>query len=284
MSFGYLIVVSESEKCNYHRLAHALALSIKKTQPIGYDNVAIVTDSEKWFPILHHIWAFDKVIFWNKESHWDGRSHMRDLTPWDHTVCLDSDMLFLSDYSHWIDKLTSSTPLYITTKALTFRGDPVTGNFYRKMQSLNNLPNFYSAFTWFKKDDRMVEEFFDLVKYITKYPKEFRNIFIEKDVGTNLGTDEIFALASEILGITDQISFDLPFPRFVHMKSQVQGCSTIKDDWSDTISWYFSRNAELKIGSYEQTDIVHYVQKNLITIDEIGTYDRITRKRIKDEF
>jgi hypothetical protein len=284
MTFGYLIIVSNSNTANYHRLAHALALSIKKTQPVGYDNVAIVTDSDQWLPVLNHIWAFDKVIFWNKEQHWDGRSHMRDLTPWDNTVCLDADMLFLSDYSHWIDKLQSSTPLYVTNKVVTFKGEPVTSDYYRRLQTLNNLPNFYSAFTWFKKDDPLSEEFFELVKYITKYPTQFRNVFIERDNGAVLGTDEIFALAAEILGITDQISYDLPFPRFVHMKSRIQNCHSLQDNWNDRLSWYFNRNAELKIGNYEQTDIVHYVHKGLITIDEINTYDRITRQRIKDEF
>jgi len=41
-SFGYLIIVAKHQSHNYHRMAHALALSIKKTQPTGYDNVAIV--------------------------------------------------------------------------------------------------------------------------------------------------------------------------------------------------------------------------------------------------
>jgi hypothetical protein len=284
MTFGYLIIVSNSSTANYHRLAHALALSIKKTQPARYDNVAIVTDSDQWIPVLNHIWAFDKVIFWNKEQHWDGRSHMRDLTPWDNTVCLDADMLFLSDYSHWIDKLQASTPLYVTNKVVTFKGEPVTSDYYRRLQTLNNLPNFYSAFTWFKKDDPLSEEFFELVKYITKYPTQFRNVFIERDNGAVLGTDEIFALAAEILGITDQISYDLPFPRFVHMKSRIQNCPSLQDTWNNQLSWYFNRSAELKIANYEQTDIVHYVHKGLITIDEINTYDRITRQGIKDEF
>ena len=42
MNFGYLIVVSESEKSNYAKLAYALALSIKNTQKPGYDRVALV--------------------------------------------------------------------------------------------------------------------------------------------------------------------------------------------------------------------------------------------------
>lgn len=281
MSFGYLIIVSQSATANYHRLAHALALSIKTTQPFGYDSVAIVTDSEDWIPILNHIWAFDKVIYWDKEKHWDGRSHMDHLSPWDSTVCLDADMLFLSDYSHWIKKLEEFTPLYIPSTVQTFRGDAVTSDYYRKLQTKNNIPTLYSAFTYFKKNHAIVVEFFTLVRYITKYPVEFRNMLLEHDNGAVLGTDEIMGLAAKILGLTDTVSFKLPFPRIVHMKSQVQDCVNLNENWVSDLKFSFDRNANLKIGNYEQTDIVHYVNKNLITIDEIGTYNRITRKRIK---
>ncbi len=281
-TFGYLIIVSENKNANYHQLAHALALSIKKTQPLGYDNVAIATDSKDWMPVLHSIWAFDKVIFWNKETHWDGRSFMDEITPWDQTVCLDADMLFLNDYSHWVDKLRDIAPLHIATKALTFRGNLVTSNFYRKIQELNNVPSVYSAYTYFDKHNEDVKKFFKLVKFITKYPVEFRNVILDIDNGAVLGTDEIFGLAIKLLGLTELATVNLPFPRIVHMKSEIQDCYSLSDKWTNELSFCFDRDASLKIGNYEQTDIVHYVQKSLIGIDEINTYKRIIRKRIKD--
>jgi hypothetical protein len=281
-TFGYLIVVSESNTANYHQLAHALALSIKKTQPLGYDNIAIATDNKNWIPILKNIWAFDKVIFWDKETHWDGRSFMDEITPWDQTVCLDADMLFFSDYSHWIDKIREISSLYIPNKVLTFKGEFATGDHYRKLQKINDIPILYSAFTYFDKDIEISKEFFKLVKIITKYPVEFRNVLLDNDNGAILGTDEIFGLAAKLLGIADKISIDLPFPRIVHMKSRIQNCINLSDVWTKELKFSFDRNAELKIGNYEQTDIVHYVQKELITIDEINTYKRIIRKRIKD--
>ncbi len=281
-TFGYLIIVSKHETHNYHRLAHALALSIKKTQPVGYDNVAIVTDDENWMPILRNIWVFDKIQFWNQETHWDGRSWMDQLSPWDDTVCLDADMLFMSDYSHWIDKLRNFTDLYVTNGAYNFRGDKIKSDFYRKTFTKNNLPDLYSAFTFFKKDSDISKEFFKFVRYITKYPTEFKNLLLDVDVGTPIGTDEAFALASKFLGITDQIAFDLGFPRIVHMKANVQDCSLVDENWIRYLKFYLNRAAELKIGNYSQTDIVHYVNKDIITVDEINTYNRINRKRIKD--
>ena len=46
MTFGYLIVVNETENTNYARLAYTLALSIKNTQKEGFDKVALVINDK----------------------------------------------------------------------------------------------------------------------------------------------------------------------------------------------------------------------------------------------
>jgi hypothetical protein len=38
--------------------------------------------------------------------------------------------------------------------------------------------------------------------------------------------------------------------------------------WSDHLGFYFTEDCQLKIGNYQQIDIVHYVEKDKIT-DEI---------------
>ena len=88
MSFGYLIIVSTSDKVDYLELAYGLALSIKHTQKPGYDQVALVIDDIESVKELNSSWVFDHVIEWDKESFWDGRSWMDTLTPFDNTVCL----------------------------------------------------------------------------------------------------------------------------------------------------------------------------------------------------
>jgi len=188
----------------------------------------------------------------------------------------------MSDYSHWIDKLREFTDLYVTKGAYNFRGDKIKSDFYRRMFTKNDLPDLYSAFTFFKKDSEISREFFKMVRYITKYPKEFKNLMIDQDVGSPIGTDEAFALSSKILGITDEISFDLGFPRIVHMKSNVQDANLVDENWTRYLKFFLNREAQLKIGNYSQTDIVHYVNKSVITMDDINTYNRINRKRIKD--
>ena len=103
MKFGYLLIVAEHETVDYLKLAYALALSIKNTQRPGFDQVALVINGKQKLTDLNSSWVFDHVIEWNQETFWNGRSWMDKLTPFEHTVCLDVDMLFLRDYSHWVE-------------------------------------------------------------------------------------------------------------------------------------------------------------------------------------
>ena len=96
MNFGYLIFVAAHPDIDYLKLAYALALSIKNTQKPGYDKVALVIDKLELVDNLKSPWVFDHVIAWDKETHWDGRSWMDQLSPFENTVCLDADMLFYS--------------------------------------------------------------------------------------------------------------------------------------------------------------------------------------------
>ena len=264
MNFGYLLIVSQSEHADYLSLAYALALSIKNTQKEGYDKVALVIDDKSELERIESKWVFDSVIEWNQETFWDGRSWMDKLTPFENTVCLDVDMLFFRDYSHWIDYFVENSELYIPHKAFTYRDEIIVSNEYRKTFVENDLPNLYSMYTFFKKDSKLAEEFFSLGRYIIKHPGEFSNLYLTNHKPKILGTDEAFALSAKILDIQDEISYDLDFPKIVHMKSMVQNWPCVSEDWTDHVGFYFNRNSELKIGNFYQDSIVHYVKKNKI--------------------
>lgn len=270
MNFGYLIVVAEHEEIDYLNLAYALAMSIKITQKPGYDKVALVIDKKEKLNKLLSPWVFDEVIEWDQEKFWDGRSYMYELSPWESTVCLDADMLFLRDYSHWIDFFEQTCDLYIPSKVYTYRDELVTGDYYRKTFTFNELPNLYSMWTWFKKDKTTCRDFFDLAKTIIKNPNEFSNVFLAEWKPKVIGTDESFSLASKILDITGDISFPMSFPQIVHMKGMIQNWPWPSDIVTDHVGFYLNKDCELKIGNFRQDKIVHYVEKKLITKEIIS--------------
>ena len=231
----------------------------------GYDRVALVIDNKESLAKLSSPWVFDTVIEWDQEKYWDGRSWMDQLSPFDHTVCLDADMLFLRDYSHWIDYFIANSELYVANQIYTYRGETITDRTYRKTFDRNSLPDLYSMWTFFSKGSVLCQEFFELGRQILKNPSEFTNQFLNEHRPKVIGTDEAFALAAKILDITDSIAYDLPFPRVVHMKPMLQNWPWPADTWSDHVGFYLNADARLKIGNFQQNDIVHYVEKNLIT-------------------
>jgi hypothetical protein len=259
------LFVAHYDDIDYLKCAYALALSIKTTQKPGYDRVALVIDNKESLAKLSSPWVFDTVIEWDQEKYWDGRSWMDQLSPFDHTVCLDADMLFLRDYSHWIDYFIANSELYVANQVYTYRGETITDRTYRKTFDRNCLPDLYSMWTFFSKGSVLCQEFFELGRQIIKNPREFANQFLSEHRPKVIGTDEAFALAANILDITDDIAYDLPFPRVVHMKPMLQKWPWPADTWSDHVGFYLNADARLKIGNFQQNDIVHYVEKNLIT-------------------
>jgi hypothetical protein len=273
MNFGYLLIVSENDKVDYLKLAYALALSIKNTQKQGYDKIALVIDNKSKVDSLKSPWVFDHVIEWNEKTFWDGRSWMDQLSPWEHTVCLDADMLFLRDYSHWIDYFIENCDLYAASKAYTYRGEIISSDYYRKTFTKNNLPNLYSMFTFFKKGAG--QDFFKLNREIINNPTEFSNIYLDEHKPKIIGTDEAFALSAKILDIADEMSYNLEFPKIVHLKPMVQNWPWSAERVTEHAGFYFNPQGKLKIGNYQQHDIVHYVEKELITNEIISLLENI---------
>jgi len=276
MNFGYLIFVAAHPDIDYLKLAYALALSIKNTQKQGYDRVALVINDKSPVDKLKSPWVFDKIIEWPEQKFWDGRSWMDEITPWEHTVCLDADMLFLRDYSHWIDYFIENTELYVANRAYTFRGEVVTSDAYRKAFTKNDLPNLYSMWTFFKKECR--HEFFELARQIFINPQEFKNLYLNNHIPKVIGTDEAFALSAKLLDIDCEIAYPLDFPRVVHLKPQVQNWPWDTDRVTDHVGFYLKSNGSLKIGNYQQTDIIHYVEKDIITDELISILEEIVWK------
>lgn len=278
MNFGYLICITENDDIDYLKLAYGLALSIKNSQKPGYDKVALITYDKESVKSLNSSWVFDEVIEWKDQQGWDIRSWMDKLSPWENTVCLDADMIFLRDCSHWIDYFVENCDLYIPNTSYTYRNEPVTSDFYRRAFTKNNLPNLYSFYTFFKKDSELAKEFFDLNRYIITYPDEFSNAYLADYKPDVVGTDEAFALSAKILDIQDEISYSLYFPKVVHWKGEVQNFPWPARKASDHIGFYLDRNAKLKLGNYQQYNIVHYVEKDKMTDELINVLEEIAWK------
>ena len=279
-SHGYFTIAQGPQ---YQRMAYGLALSLLLTQPKGRNKLAMGVSKEEKSLVsakIRSVLGKENIIEipwkdhaanskWKLENEWKSIY----MSPFEHTVKLDADMLFLSDTSHWFDYLKDSK-LVFATNARTYRGELVTSDYYRKVFTSNDLPNVYSAYFYFDKSDEAFE-FFKLSEVIfNNWEKFFFEYFEPLERPRFVSTDVVFALAAKILKIED-LNRNKPiakdFPTFVHMKSRLQHWPEdhlMNEDWTKMIPVYFNNDCQLKIGNYLQTLPFHYFVKEFLT-DEI---------------
>jgi hypothetical protein len=267
MTKGYLILAQNSSD-DYVDMAASLAMSIKVTQK-QINSVSLVTDIPDAVP-HHYRDIFDKVIQipWYDDaadSNWkiENRWKLYHVTPYDETIILDADMLFLSDVSNRWNYLSKNHELFITDCVQTYRNEIITDDFYRRAFTKNKLPNTYSAYTYFKKSDLCLE-FWKWVELICKNWKEFYQTFLTDSRPQHLSIDVAFALAVKIMGIEDKVFSKADFPTFIHMKGAVQNWQQSVDDWNTYIDSYFTDKMSIKIGNFHQRGILHYTEKSFL--------------------
>jgi hypothetical protein len=257
MSQGYLVM---AQGADYLKMATALAVSIAKSQTT-VNNISVITDQK--VPKGH---PFDKVIKlkqdYSGDSEWKihNRAQFYNLTPYDETVILDADMLFIDDVSHWWD-LMSNYEFFYTNKVKTYRGDVVKTNPYRQTFVENKLSNVYSAFTYFKQCDK-AKSVFDLVSSMMQNWEEWVGRYAPEKKQEFPSLDLAIAMAVNILDIAGECESPFDFPTFTHMKSGCQGWTYYNEDWKTHLGVYITD--KIRLGNHVQSGILHYVDKSFI--------------------
>jgi len=281
ISRGFFTIAQNTNSVDYVRLAYGLALSLKYSQSnisrlsIGITPGTQVEDRYKW--------AFDEIVEipWSddaEQSPWKLQNEWKSIwmTPYEETIKLDSDMLFLSDIDAvWQQLGQRQQSVSFANTVLDWRSNPITDDYYRKVFTANRLPNIYTAFTYFRKMPEAYE-FFNLAKMITWNWEMFFENFLEPITRpTHFSTDVAFALAMKILDLDQTNTATNATPTFVHMKSQLQGWNidNISEDWRKHIKPFFNTCANLKIGNHVQFYPLHYHVKDFLTDAMLKTYE-----------
>lgn len=267
MTKGYLFIANNTDTVDYVRLSYACALSIKHSQPTDSNQIAIATDNPKLIEQLRCGWVFNHVIEYTGPTGMDSRSRAYDQTPFDETVLLDSDMLFLKPMNHYWYYLKDYY-LCVANKPQSYKGQAFKYGYYRKVFEDYQLPDVYNAWTYFKKDAR-TQEFFELVKLMTDNPDPFIKKFLPNSNLKTLPTDEAFALAIKILDIEDEVTHLHAFPPFTHMKPMTQGWSNYHAEWRDKVRFNLDKDERVKIGVWPQQELCHYVDKDAMSQSSI---------------
>ena len=102
MTRGYVVMAHGG----YVDMATALAESIKKTQG-EVSGISIITDQPCDSKLFDHVIPVGIDITSNTAWKIHNRAFFYDLSPYDETVILDADMLFIDDVSHWWDHFSN---------------------------------------------------------------------------------------------------------------------------------------------------------------------------------
>jgi hypothetical protein len=264
----------------YLRAAYAMALSLKLSQAdsklaVGITPGAIIPDQYKAvfdcvvdIPWKDH--AADST--WKLENEWKAIY----MTPYDHTIKLDADMLFFSDLSPWWEILEKSEGVF-ATNVLSYRNEVSNNMTYRETWVDNDLPNIYTAFFYFQNTPKVFELFKLAEEIYNNWERYFMEFLVPNSRPTFVSTDVVFALAAKILGFTELNQHPhIDVPTFVHMKTQLQGWGSevTSEEWTKLLPQYFTPDCVLKIGNYTQTFPFHYHQKQFLTDEMIGYLEK----------
>jgi hypothetical protein len=267
MSKGFLIFVENSKSCDYVTQAYALALSIKNTQST-VSNISIVTNDKipknqqgVFDQIISVPWVSENVVSTYKAEH---RWKLFHVTPYDETIVLDADMLFLDDVTDWWD-YCSNHDLKFCSTIKNYKREPVLKDIVHRRAFIdNNLTNPYFALHYFKKSDKALE-FYKCLEFISNNWEWCYTKFAPVSYQNWLSMDLATAIAIEITGFHDAVIDQVCPLEFVHMKPGVQDWSAPTASWQDTVPYVLNSRGELTVGGIRQSKLFHYVEKNFMS-------------------
>jgi len=270
-------ITKQGYECDYLRQAYALALSIK-THCGKQEKVFVMTDAEvpeKYKHVFDHIieipWGdMAENSLWKIENRWK----MYHMSPFDHTIVLDADCLVLRDITHWWDILKHKEICYGSCP-ITYTGNPMVSNYYRKTFVANDLPMVYNTIHYFKKCEK-AKQFFTMVEIIVNNWQEFYLRHAPEHYQKWSSMDLNCAIAAKLLGIEEEI-VDPNFIPFIHMKPHGQNWNQVPIKWTNVIGSYINSEGVVKLGNHRIDDVLHYVEDEFLTDKKIKVLEDLCK-------
>ena len=241
MSRGYLIYAVDEP---YISMANILKKSIEY-----HTNDAVTILSDK-FPDgdatfgkkhkIHNFWQ----IYW--------------ATPYDETIVVDADMLFLNDYSYWWNYLSKFDLLFPDT-IINYKQETIQHPQYDRILTDNNIRSSYEKMFYFKKGDTALEFFNMLSQVIQNFVSISLEIFPNKRP-TSLRTSHVFPACIKMLGIED-IAYDKNNVfKYIDMKISCLNAPVKK--WDEDL-YYWGDMTNFYIENFNQYYPLHYRNADL---------------------
>lgn len=279
MSKGFLIFAQNTETCDYVEKAYALALSIKFTQA-EITSVSIVTNDKlsnkhrKVFDKIIEIpWITDKVETTYKAEH---RWKLFHITPYEETIVLDADMIFLDDISDWW-RYCENFDLKICSRIKNYKQEIIEKDtVHRRAFIDNSLTNPYIALHYFKKTDPALA-FYKALEFVINNWEWTYTKFAPVSYQNWLSMDLATAIAIEMTGLYESVADVCNPMEFVHMKPAIQNWPVMFESWQDTVPFVLNSKCELVVGNIKQPKLFHYVEKTFMSTKILSKLERLSK-------
>lgn len=241
----------------YIEASEHLAASIKKFNK--HNKVCVITDNH-WLQLpnaiknVDHVELFEGVANGKFDREWQ----IFNLTPFTHNIKLEADMVFTQSTDWWWNHLHQWDMVH-SYDCRNYKDDIVGDTTYRKLFKQNDLPNVYSALTYFRKSV-FAEKFYDICKSIVDNWTAVRDTCLINCFDSEPTTDVVYALAYKILDPLQQNKIDYEWFKFVHNKNNVNGLGPFYKN-NDFLQMYKNGDA-IYLGGYKQSRILHYHEKD----------------------
>jgi len=244
MSRGYLIYAVDEP---YISKAQTLKKSIEYHTE---NDVTIISDN---FPYGDATYGEKHKIhnFW--QTYW--------ISPYDETIVLDADMLFLNDYSYWWGYLTKFDLLFPNT-IINYKQETIKHKQYDRVLTENNIRPAYEKMFYFKKG-LVAQEFFTIMEQVIKNFKKFSFDYFPNKRPTSLRTSHVFPACIKMLGIEDIVYDKNDVFKYIDMKVSCLNAPVKK--WDEDL-YYWGDMTNFYIENFNQYYPLHYRNAEIHTL------------------
>ena len=259
MSKGFLWFAQNNANTDYVELSIKLAESIKHWN--RNNNVCVVTDEKSKFE--HKAVDVVKVIREDESAEhdmkWANEYKAFSVTPFTHTIKLESDMLWTLNTDWWWYHLWQHD-LVFSVNCRNYKDQIVSNTPYRQLFMRNNLPDIYNGMVYFRKSTK-AKTFFEIAGDITRNWNEVKEKMLINCHDKYPSTDVVFALAYRIMDPTCRDLIDYEWFKFLHHKPGVNNLQHTRNQ--NEYLFPNSTGEAIYLGDQRVSRVWHYFDKEM---------------------
>ncbi len=263
MSKGFLWFAQNNDKTDYVELSIRLAKSIKKYN--SQNKICVITDEKSKFEneYVDMVKVLKQDESADHEVKWANEYKAFSITPFTHTIKLESDLLWTINTDWWWHHL-GQHDLVFSVNCFDYRSNVVKDTIYRKLFTRNQLPNIYNGLMYFRKSKK-AQEFFNIVENLVRNWTRVRSELLIACHDPYPSTDVVFALAYRMMDPTKKDLIDYKWFKFIHNKADVHGLNRFANH-----NDYLLPNTsgeKVYVGETRVNRVWHYHHKELDVLD-----------------